>query len=192
MAELLFYVLSIVTVVGAISVVVAKSPMMSVIALLVAFFSLAVIYLLAGFQFMAAIQVMVYVGAIMVLFLYVIMLLNLSEIGQAAEADLGFFRGRQASLGAVLAGAITLVALFAVQRGAVRAPDPLAVEHGLDSIEAIALALFGRYFLPFEAAGILLLVTMVAVIALAKRQRGPVRTDAPKAPSATGAPDPTR
>lgn len=175
MAELLFYVLSIIAVLSAICVVAAKSPMMSVISLLACFFSLAIIYLLAGFQFMAAIQVMVYVGAIMVLFLYVIMLLNLSSIGQPAESNLSFLRGPWAWTGGALAGTLTLVGLFAAQRSEVLAADPAAVEQGFDDIGSIAVALFGRYFLAFEGAGILLLVTMVAVLMLAKRQRGGAR-----------------
>ena len=171
MAETIFYVLSAVAVLAAIAVVLAKSPMTSVIALLGCFLSLAVIYLVAGFQFVAAVQVIVYVGAIMVLFLYVIMLLNLSAMGQAAEANLAFLRGRGAWLGALLAGALTLVGLFAAQVGGTPGPAPAASEQGYDGLEAIALALFGRYMLPFEATGVLLLVTMVAVVALAKRER---------------------
>ena len=173
MAEVLFYVLSVLAVVAGINVVVAKSPMASVISLLASFFALALIYLLAGFQFMAAVQVLVYVGAIMVLFLYVIMLLNLSDIGQAAESNLGFLRGRWAWCGGLVAGMIALATLIAVQRGAPPAASPEAVDQGLDALDAIAIELFGRYFLPFEAVGLLLLATMTAVIALAKRDRGP-------------------
>lgn len=173
MAEVLFYVLSVLAVVAGINVVVQKSPMASVISLLASFSSLAVIYLLAGFQFMAAIQVLVYVGAIMVLFLYVIMLLNLSDIGRAAEANLGFLQGRWAWCGGLIAGAIALATLIAVQRAAPPSADPEAVDAGFDALGALAVELFGRYALPFEAVGMLLLATMAAVVALAKRDRGP-------------------
>lgn len=173
MAEVLFYVLSALAVATGLNVVAAKSPMASVISLLASFFALALIYLLSGFQFMAAVQVLVYVGAIMVLFLYVIMLLNLSDIGQAAEADLGFLRGRWAWCGGLVAGLIAIATLIAVQRAAPPAADPEAVRQGIDSLDALALELFGRYVVPFEAVGMLLLATMAAVVALAKRDRGP-------------------
>jgi NADH-quinone oxidoreductase subunit J len=79
-AEVSFYVLGALALAFAMGVVLAKSPMMSVISLLGSFFCLAVIYLLAGFQFLAAAQILVYAGAILVLFLFVIMLLNLGDL----------------------------------------------------------------------------------------------------------------
>jgi ABC-type nickel/cobalt efflux system permease component RcnA len=79
MANLLFYIVAIGAVLSAVGVVFAKNPIMSVLSLLTTFFCLATIYLLAGFQFMAAAQLLVYAGAIMVLFLFVIMLLNLGH-----------------------------------------------------------------------------------------------------------------
>jgi NADH-quinone oxidoreductase subunit J len=171
-AEILFYVLALLALVGAAGVVLAKSPMFSVLSLLVSFFALSVIYLLAGFQFMAAVQIVVYAGAIMVLFLFVIMLLNLAEAGRSLELSTSSFRGRGARLGAVLAVALGLVGLISAQRSAMPAAQPTsAYEHGIDGLGAIAAALFGRYGLAFEATGMLLLITMVAVVALAKRQR---------------------
>ncbi|MCE9595971.1 MAG: NADH-quinone oxidoreductase subunit J [Planctomycetes bacterium] len=170
MAEILFYVLSAIALASAAGVVLAKSPMMSVLSLLGSFFCLAVIYLLAGFQFLAAAQILVYAGAILVLFLFVIMLLNLGDMGAVAERSNALLEGTAAKLGAVLALGIGIVGLVAASRAAFR---PVEVEpgKGLDDLNALALQLFGRYSLPFEAASILLLSTMVAVIALAKRQR---------------------
>ncbi|MCC6406851.1 MAG: NADH-quinone oxidoreductase subunit J [Planctomycetes bacterium] len=170
MAEILFYVLSAAALLFGLGVVLAKSPMMSVLSLLGSFFCLAVIYLLAGFQFLAAAQILVYAGAILVLFLFVIMLLNLGELGAIAERSNSFLDSTAARIGAVIAVGMGVVGLAAASRAAFQ---PVRVEpgKGLDGLEAIATELFGRYSLAFEAASILLLATMVAVIALAKRQR---------------------
>ena len=172
MAETLFYVLSIVALFGAAGVILAKSPMMSVLSLLGCFFCLAVIYLLAGFQFMAAAQILVYAGAILVLFLFVIMLLNLGQMGSKVELAQGLFQSRRARFAGVLAVGIALVGLIASRRSALPPAGGAEVTDGIDRVGDIAIALFGRYGLAFEAASLLLLATMVAVIVLAKRQRG--------------------
>ena len=177
MAELLFYVLSLLCLAGAAGVVLAKSPMVSVLSLLMSFFCLAVIYLLAGFQFMAAAQLLVYAGAIMVLFLFVIMLLNLA--GTTHERWIGreVLRDRRLPLVLGIGGALLLVTLLAVGgTGVAAAADaaPTAPADGaIDSPLGLAEALFGRFLLAFEAASILLLAAAVAVLVLAKRQRGP-------------------
>jgi len=171
-AETLFYLLSALALAFAVGVVRARMPLFSVLNLLGSFLCLAVIYLLAGFPFLAATQLLVYVGAVMVLFLFVIMLLNL---GTAAElerhAGLGLSRGRLA-LAALSAALLGLVGLFAADLGREPFhPNPSVAEHGLDELEPLAVVLFSRYALPFEAASLLLLATMVGVIVLAKRQR---------------------
>jgi len=167
-AETLFYVLSAVALAGAAGVVLAKSPMQSVLSLLASFFALAVIYLLAGFQFLAAAQVLVYAGAILVLFLFVIMLLDLAHLDPRHVEMSPVLHGRRARLALILALALGLAGLIAAQRAQFPAPAPPAA--GIDDLEAIALLLFSRYALPFEAASLLLLATMAAVIVLAKRQ----------------------
>ena len=170
MAEILFYVLSAGALLSGLGVVLAKSPMMSVLSLLGSFFCLAIIYLLAGFQFLAAAQILVYAGAILVLFLFVIMLLNLGELGAIAERSNAFLDSTAARIGAVVALALGIVGLVAASSAAFQ---PVRVEpgQGLDDIQSIAVQLFGRYSLAFEAASILLLATIVAVMALAKRHR---------------------
>ena len=183
MAELLFYVLSILCLAGAAGVVLAKSPMVSIISLLGSFFCLAVIYLLAGFQFMAAAQILVYAGAILVLFLFVIMLLNLAHLGNKIELHDGLFDTPRGRIAGAIAVGLSLVGLITAQRAALPSPGGAEMPEGIDRVGDIAVALFGRYGLAFEAASLLLLATMVAVIVLAKRQRGP-------APSATAAGSP--
>jgi NADH-quinone oxidoreductase subunit J len=169
-AEVLFYVLSLVALLGAIGVVLAKSAIGSVLSLLATFFALAVIYLLSGFQFLAAAQVIVYAGAILVLFLFVIMLLNLGGLGSRFELDASVLSRPAARAAAAVAAALALVGLVAAQRAALAAPPERAAREGIDDLRSIAIALFGRWSLAFQAISLVLLATMVAVIVLAKRQ----------------------
>jgi NADH-quinone oxidoreductase subunit J len=172
MAEVLFYALSALAVLFALGVVLAKSPMMSVLNLLGTFFCLSVVYLLCGFQFLAAAQVLVYAGAILVLFLFVIMLLNLGNIDARAESGPVFLRSTAAKVGVAIAIAIALALLIPSSQSAVTRRLPVRTPEGIDDLTGISAELFGRYSLPFEAMSVLLLATMVAVIVLAKRQRG--------------------
>jgi NADH-quinone oxidoreductase subunit J len=145
--------------------------MMSVLSLLASFFALSLIYLLAGMQFLAAAQILVYAGAILVLFLFVIMLLNLGQLAPESAAGTHPLQGRKARVAAALALAIGLMGLIAAQRSTLATPDAAATGAGIDDIAALAGELFGRYGLALEAAAMLLLATMIAVIVLAKRQR---------------------
>ena len=176
MANLLFYLMAVGAVVSSLVVVSARNPVVSVLSLLCSFVCLATIYLLAGFQFMAAAQLLVYAGAIMVLFLFVIMLLNLA--GPDAErgpVDRAVLRARRLPLVASIAAAVALMTLFAIQtQETVLAADPELAERGVSTFAGLAELMFSTYLLPFEAASVLLLSATIAVIVLAKRQRGEV------------------
>jgi NADH-quinone oxidoreductase subunit J len=174
--ELLFYVLAAGTVAAALGVVACRNPLFSVLSLLGSFFCLSAIYLLAGFQFLAATQLLVYAGAIMVLFLFVIMLLNLGDEALYADRPEGLGR-RRVALAAGSAAALLLIAAFSVGLRPVQAgrgaEEALAYPRGgIDGLQGIAELLFSRYALAFEASSLLLLATMIAVILLAKRERG--------------------
>lgn len=178
MANALFYLLSAAALGFGVRVVTARSPLISVLSLLGTFACLAVVYLLLGFQFLAAAQLLVYAGAIMVLFLFVIMLLNLGDedaVEQKAslEPAVALGKGRAAWAAAVAAG-LAAAAVLAAGSVEARAADPTLTE-GLDPLTGIATVLFSRYMLPFEAASLLLLAVMVGVVVLAKRQRGTSR-----------------
>jgi NADH-quinone oxidoreductase subunit J len=169
----LFYLMAAGALGGALGVVLARNPIASVLALLGSFFCLATIYLLAGFQLLAAAQILVYAGAVMVLFLFVIMLLNLGQAGPLPNLDREMFSRRRSSIAIAVSAALFLAAgaaIGAVTKGGEVAPLP---EHGLDPTPALARGLFGPYALPFEATSLLLLATAVAVIVLAKRNRRP-------------------
>ncbi|MBL8801273.1 MAG: NADH-quinone oxidoreductase subunit J [Planctomycetes bacterium] len=170
MSELLFYAMAVIALLGGLGVIFSKSPMGSVLSLLGSFFALAVIYLLAGFHFMAAVQILVYAGAIMVLFLFVIMLLNLGGMGTRFELSAAPLTRARSQIAAAVAAGVGLAGLIAVQRASLPRIAQGGAPERIDDINQIAIALFGRYSLPFQAVSVLLLTTMVAVLVLAKRR----------------------
>lgn len=160
---------------AALCVVLARNPITSILALLASFFALATIYLLAGFQMLAAAQILVYAGAIMVLFLFVIMLLNLADEKPMARVDTSMFLRRNAVSGILVAGALLGVTLFAALQASSALPENTSgpmPENGVDDLKLMGEAMFSRYLLPFEVISVLLLATAVAVVVLAKRNRG--------------------
>jgi NADH-quinone oxidoreductase subunit J len=170
-AETLFYVLALGAIAFAIGVVRARMPMFSVLSLLGTFFCLAAIYLLAGFPFLALTQLLVYAGAIMVLFLFVIMLLNLGDAAELERHAGLSLSGRRLFVGGASAALLALVGLVAADVDSAFALEATGGERALDHLPTLARLLFSRYMLPFEAASLLLLATMVGVIVLAKRER---------------------
>ena len=164
----LFTVLAAVTVITAILVIVQRNPVASAIYLIMTFFCLAGIYLLLNAPFIAVIQVLVYAGAIMVLFLFVIMLLNLGK-----EKKLITRHRLQKVLGAFL-GIILLVQIGMIfhsilLEGSKGKFPPEQVAAG-GNTQVVARLLFSDYLLPFEITSVLLLVAIIGAIILAKRQ----------------------
>ncbi len=169
----LFYVFAAVVVGGGVGVVASRNPIASLLFMVASLGSMAGIFVLFEAHFLAAIQVIVYAGAIMVLFLFVIMLLNL---GHAYREDI------QGGLGAVLAFAVTgaIAGLLALRfREAGEHPiyaffpgaddiDRLLAERG--AVGAIAHPLFTDWVVAFEVVGLLLLVAIVGAIVLAKKR----------------------
>ena len=161
MDAILFYAAATLAVVSALVVIAQRNPIYSAFALIVTLCSLSVIFALLGSPFIAALQVIVYAGAIMVLFLFVLMLLNVKS-----EADAPGRGGR--ALGAIAAA---LVALLVAQAGAVlvRAEAPPAPAFDA-STRRMAEILFSPQFLyVFEATSILILAALVGAIALARK-----------------------
>ena len=167
--------MAVLAVVAALGVVVARNPIMSVFSLLASFFALASIYLLAGFQTLAALQILVYAGAILVLFLFVIMLLNLADVKPLERIDLLLVHERKTIWTMVVAGALLGVGAFVALNSAPEGAQAALPEKGIDDLQGLADAMFSRYLLAFEVISVLLLATAVAVVVLAKRNRGPVR-----------------
>lgn len=160
--EYIFFALAAVALVSGVLVVFQTHPLRSALWLIVNFFAVAGIYLLAQAEFIAAIQIIVYAGAIMVLFLFVIMLLNLRQPEEEALRP----RMGQKLAGIALAGltAFTLIYGFSKAKVPLGQPAP----PGLGNTESIARLLFTDYLLPFEVTSVLLLVAIVGAVVLAK------------------------
>ncbi len=159
----LFYLFAVLAVASAVVVIAQRNPMYSAFALIVTLCSMAVIFALLGSPFIAALQVIVYAGAIMVLFLFVLMLLNVKREEERARTHGGRV---------LKAAALVLVALLLVQAAVVlwRAePGPAGAFDA--STRAMAGVLFSpRYLYAFEATSILILAALVGAVVLAKKE----------------------
>ncbi|WP_257550261.1 NADH-quinone oxidoreductase subunit J [Sphingopyxis sp. DBS4] len=169
-----FYLFAAITIASAAMVIFARNPVHSVMWLILAFFNAAGLMLLAGAEFIAMLLVIVYVGAVAVLFLFVVMMLDIDF----AELRAGFVR--YLPLGALVAIILAAELVFAVgawQAGGVDlAARAAPATADTSNIQQIGELLYTRYIFLFEAAGIVLLVAMIGAIALTHRQRGGVRS----------------
>lgn len=172
MAFLIFIALAVGAVLFAANVVLRRNPAACAVHLVGAFFCLSGIYLLIGFPFMAAIQLMVYAGAIMVLFLFVIMLLDLRK-EEPRDTPLASL------LAPLLAAAVLglIVPLFPEHQVVTSGlHDPVQGRTAANGGAGLAYALFSRHLLAFEATSILLLAGILGVTVLAKRRTSPRAT----------------
>lgn len=152
---------------GAISTVLAKSPIRSAVGLLIAIFGIAGLYLRLAAQFLAAIQLIVYAGAVVILFVFVIMLLG--PDAQTAENRARAGRSRLARVaGALVLGFVGLESLGMLGFGSAEATEYPAVRADFGGVEAVGGELFTRAIVPFELATLLLIVAVVGAIAVAK------------------------
>ncbi len=167
-AELVtFVILAPVSVIAALGMVLNRNAVYSALLLVVNFFCLAAFYVLLQAQFVAAVQVIVYAGAIMVLFLFVLMLLGVSREDVLTETIRGQRPAAAILVALLLAGVVW--ALFAKPFSGTGA-DLVKVAGG-DNVRAIGQLLFTRYVFAFEATGLLLVVAAVGALVLAKRRR---------------------
>jgi NADH-quinone oxidoreductase subunit J len=157
----LFYFLSFLGILSALLVVFSKNPVHSVLYLIITFFVIAAHYVLLNAQFLAIVHVIVYAGAIMVLFLYVIMLLNLNQEAEPHKSNLIRFA---ATISAGLLLLILVGTLKGTDQMLVQSTSP--VEVGL--VKSLGRVLFKEYMLPFEISSILLLAAMVGAVMLGK------------------------
>ncbi len=170
-----FYLFAAVTVGSAFLVITAKNPVHSVLFLILAFFNAAALFVLMGAEFIAMILVIVYVGAVAVLFLFVVMMLDINfvELRQGFQQYLPF---------GLLIGAILLVELILILAGSIAAPDALAPAASpapsLDQVtntHALGAVLYTKYIYLFQGAGLVLLVAMIGAIVLTHRKREGVK-----------------
>lgn len=167
LAQLLFFFLATVAVAAALGMLIARNPVSCALWLVLNLFCIAGLYLTLSAQFIAVIQVLVYAGAIMVLFLFVIMLLNLTALPPPLR-QVDWKR----AVAFVLGMAILAQLAFVVAMGLGALPEPVAMEQAAQSGTAmeIAVDLFTRYALAFEVIGVLLLVATVGAVLLAQRK----------------------
>ncbi len=164
----IFYVFALAAVVLGIIVVTRRNPIASAIALVGTFFFLAGMYAMLDAHFVAVIQLLVYAGAIMVLFIFVMMLLNLREMGEGMVADIAGATTR-GILGLSAVGLVG-IGIYVGLQGVAGRKLGVAAE-GTGTIEAVGRALFGgSYLLPFEIASALLTVAMIGAVVIAKRE----------------------
>jgi NADH-quinone oxidoreductase subunit J len=167
--EIVFYGFSLVLVAAAVAVITVRNPVNAALFLVLAFFSSAAIWMLLEAEFLAIILILVYVGAVMVLFLFVIMMLDIN----LAPLKEGFIRYLPVGIAVALVMALELMVVVwskgAFGEGAFPIPAPNPADYS--NTKAVGELLFTNYLLPFELAGVILLVAIVAAIALTHRQR---------------------
>ncbi len=162
MSQYIFYFLSFLAILSALMVVVSKNPVHSVLYLIITFFAIAGHYVLLNAQFLAAVHIIVYAGAIMVLFLYMIMMLNLN-------ADVEPNKTTLQKIAATVTGGILMIVLV----GAFRNVSPVAgsvVSNDAGLIKNLGHTLFNEFALPFEVSSILFLSAMVGAVMLGKKE----------------------
>ena len=162
--QYLFYLFAAISVLSALVVVAARSPVNSVIALIVCFLSIAGHYILLNAQFLAMVQVIVYTGAIMVLFLFVIMLLNLNQRTEPQKQLM-------TRIAAVVAGGVFLLTLLAATRQGLQIASANPEDAGVGLVGHVGKALFKDYLLPFEVSSVLFLSAMVGALMLGKKEK---------------------
>ena len=168
--QIVFYAAAVSAIVGALLCITRSSPIASLLWLVHVMFNLSVLFVLLDAHFLAAVQVLVYAGAIMVLFLFVIMLLN---VGRPGPSDIR--KGGNLAI-AGLAGLLMLAELIALRT--VELPSSVALPEGAiarvveqqGAVQAVATPLFQQYLIPFEITSVMLLAALVGAVVLAKRK----------------------
>lgn len=160
----LFYFSALIAVLSALGVILMRRPTRALLTLIVTMFALSIIYLMLGAPFVAMVHLIVYAGAVLILFLFVIML---QGVGASEVPLLQRFPLRQTIL-AGLAGTSFAALLVSVLR---RVPDLKAAAEVTGTVEAVGQVLFRDYLIPFELTSVLLLVGIFAAVSLAKKEK---------------------
>lgn len=163
LSQYLFFFLSFVAVLSALMVILDKNPVHSVLFLIVTFFAIAGHYLLLNAQFLAVTHIIVYAGAIMVLFLYVIMMLNLNKEIEPHKKNIP-------KVAAVISAGVLMMCLVALLKGAEVQMLPAARNSNIGLMDSLGKVLFKEYMLPFEVSSVLFLAAMVGAVFLSKNE----------------------
>ncbi len=165
---ILFYIFALMVLGGGILTITRRSAMHAAISLIVSLLGVAGLYLMQQAEFLFAVQIILYVGGIMLLFLFVIMLVNLDQAATVRQFS------KQWLVALVAVAAVGAQVAYFIYRGKdsfqFAAPVVAGTPAGLGNTEQIANALFGEYLLPFEIASVLLLVAVVGSVVMAKKR----------------------
>ena len=159
--EILFWVLSLLALFSAVMVITSKNPVYSVLWLIVTFFTISGHYILLNAQFLAVVNIIVYAGAIMVLFLFVIMLMNLNKETEPQK-------NKWLKLAGAVAGGCLLLVLVAALRNTEQQIAQVA-EGDIGLIQNLGKVLFSEYVVPFEISSVLFLSSMVGAVVIGKK-----------------------
>jgi NADH-quinone oxidoreductase subunit J len=161
-----FFACAVLAIAGALVLIISREPIHSALALVLVMISLAILYLLLGAPFIAAVQIIVYAGAIMVLFVFVIMLLNAGVEERTNWSKIAKYAGLP----------LALVLLLEIAHWLFRAPIGAAIANGAGapgpaaSTTQLSLDLFQQYLFPFEATSILILIAILGALVLARKE----------------------
>lgn len=162
MDQLVFLILSIISIGAALAVIFSKNPVYSVLFLILTFFSIAGHYVLLNAEFLFIVHIIVYAGAILVLFLFVIMLLNLNKTNDTGKSMLPKIAG-------AISGGLLLIVLLGAVKGLNQAEAAQAVNTDMGSVKNLGKILFDEYLLPFEVSSTLFLSAMIGAVMLGKK-----------------------
>ena len=162
--QILFWFLSVIALFSALMVITSRNPVHSVLWLIATFFAISGHYILLNAQFIAIVNIIVYAGAIMVLFLFVIMLMNLNKTTEPQKNR--WLR----MAGAIAGGCLLLVLVAALKDSDLKSQQALVKEGNIGLIENLGRELFSTYVVPFEIASILFLSAMVGAVVIGKKE----------------------
>jgi NADH-quinone oxidoreductase subunit J len=185
LASLAFYVFAAATVMSAVAVISVKNPVHAALFLVLTFFTVACTWILAGAEFLGVTLILVYVGAVMVLFLFVVMMLDVDT----APLREGFVRYLPVGLVVAIVMLLEMVTLVGVKARSLPFKPEAAEVADIPNTTWLARALFTEFLLPFEVAAVILTVAVIAAVMLALRRRVGVRHQSPSAQSRVKASD---
>lgn len=162
--QILFWFLSALAIIGAIGVVSSKNPVYSVLWLIVVFFSISGHYVLMNAQFLAIVNIIVYAGAIMVLFLFVIMLMNLNSESEPPK-------NVYLKIAGVIAGLCLMIVIVAAISNSTSNNIVLKTGTGVGLIKSLGMILFNDYVIPFEISSVLFLSAMIGAVVIGKKEQ---------------------
>ncbi|MPS73696.1 MAG: NADH-quinone oxidoreductase subunit J [Chryseobacterium sp.] len=163
MDQILFFIVAFIAIASAVYFVFARNPLYAILSLIVTMFSIAGMYILLNAQFLGIVQIIVYTGAIMVLFLYILMMLNLNKEDESKKANLPKFIG-------IISVCILFVGMLGAYRG-LSGKTTVAdnIDHSVGLTKNLGRLLFNEYVLPFELASILILAGIVGAVLIGKK-----------------------